>query len=111
MKYRYITATLLLLATVIQAAAQALTDRYTRQHPVVTCQWEDPPYEFLNDEGNPAGMNVDIIKAVMEKLDLPCLFVMKDMEVAIDIFERDDADLILADSRSSSIRSTTSIHA
>ena len=101
MKYRYITATLLLLATVIQAAAQALTDRYTRQHPVVvTCQWEDPPYEFLNDEGNPAGMNVDIIKAVMEKLDLPCLFVMKDMEVAIDIFERDDADLILADSRS-----------
>ena len=101
MKYRYITATLLLLATVIQAAAQALTDRYTRQHPVVvTCQWEDPPYEFLNDEGKPAGMNVDIIKAVMEKLDLPCLFVMKDMEVAIDIFERDDADLILADSRS-----------
>ena len=69
MKYRYITATLLLLATVIQAAAQALTDRYTRQHPVVvTCQWEDPPYEFLNDEGNPAGMNVDIIKAVMENI-------------------------------------------
>ena len=55
MKYRYITATLLLLATVIQAAAQALTDRYTRQHPVVvTCQWEDPPYEFLNDEGKQA---------------------------------------------------------
>lgn len=101
MKYRYITATLLLLATVLQTAAQALSDRYTRQRSVVvTCHWDDPPYEFLNDEGEPSGINVDIVKAVMEQLDLPCTFVMKDLNVAISIFEKGDADLILADDRS-----------
>ena len=100
MKYRYITATLLLLATVLQTAAQALTDRYTHQRPVVvTCHWDDPPYEFLNDEGEPSGINVDIIEAVMKELDLPCTFVMKDQSIAINIFESGDADLILADDR------------
>ena len=98
MKYRYITATLLLLATVVQTAAQALTDRYTSRRPVVvTCLWDDAPYEFLNDEGEPAGINVDIVKAVMEELDLPCTFVMKDWSVAKNIFENGEADLILAD--------------
>ena len=98
MKYRYITATLLLLATVVQTAAQALTDRYTSRRPVVvTCLWDDAPYEFLNDEGEPTGINVDIVKAVMEELDLPCTFVMKDWSVAKNIFENGEADLILAD--------------
>lgn len=100
MKYRYITATLLLLATVLQASAQALNERYSTIRPVVvTCHWDDPPYEFLNDEGVPTGINVDIVKAVMEELDLPCTFVMKDQTVAYGIFERGDADLILADDR------------
>ena len=65
MKQRYFTIILLLLAAVVQTAAQALTDRYNRQNPVVmVCHWDYPPYEFLNDNGEPAGINVDIVKAV-----------------------------------------------
>ena len=49
MKQRYFTIILLLLAAVVQTAAQALTDRYNRQNPVVmVCHWDNPPYEFLN---------------------------------------------------------------
>ena len=101
MKQRYITFTLLLFASVLQTVAQALTDRYTHHDPVVVaCHWDDPPYEFLNDEGEPAGIYVDIIKAVMQKLDLPFQFVMKDWSVAKNTFESGDADLILTDARS-----------
>ena len=57
MKQRYISITLLLIASVLQTAAQALSDRYTRHHPViVACHWDNPPYEFLNNEGEPAGI-------------------------------------------------------
>ena len=35
MKQRYFTIILLLLVAVVQTAAQALTDRYNRQNPVV----------------------------------------------------------------------------
>ena len=101
MKQRYITITLLLLAAVLQSAAQALTDRYTRHHPVVVaCHWDNPPYEFVNDEGEPAGINVDIIKAVMHELELPYQFIMKEWSVSKHTFENGNADLILTDARS-----------
>ena len=98
---RYITATLLLLTVVLQTAAQALTDRYTKHRPVViTCHLDTPPYEFLNDDGLPAGINVEIVEYVMDKLDIPCIFIMKDWGVAKNIFETGEADLILSDDRS-----------
>jgi ABC-type amino acid transport substrate-binding protein len=101
MKQRYITIILLLLAAVVQTAAQALTDRYNRQNPVVmVCHWDNPPYEFLNDNGEPAGINVDIVKAVMHELDLPCQFIMKEWSVAKNTFDNGNADLILTDARS-----------
>ena len=91
---------LILLASVLQTSAQALTDRYNRQRPVViVCNRDNPPYEFLNDHGEPAGVNVDVIKAVMNKLGLPCTFTMKEWIVAQDTFGSGDADLILADGR------------
>lgn len=101
MKQRHITITLLLLVSVLQTAAQALTDRYTRHDPViVACHWDYPPYEFLDDEGKPAGINIDIVKAVMHELGLPCQFVMKEWSVAKNAFENGNADLILTDARS-----------
>jgi signal transduction histidine kinase/ABC-type amino acid transport substrate-binding protein len=87
------TATLLLLP----AAAQSLTDRYNKQRPVtIVCDWDKPPYEFADDEGQPAGSNVDVLRVIMEQIDLPCQFVMKEWSNALKTFERGDADLILA---------------
>ena len=92
---------LVLLAAVLQTSAQALTDRYNRQRPVVVvCNRDNPPYEFLDDRGQAAGVNVDVIKAVMNELRLPCTFIMKELIVAQGAFESGDADIILADGRS-----------
>jgi len=78
-------------------AAQELQERYGDARPVViVCDWEKPPYEFLDDNGNPAGSNIDIMQAVMQRLGLPCKFVMKEWNIALKTFERGDADLILA---------------
>ena len=79
---------------------QDLTKRYTQARPVtIVCDWEKPPYEFLDDEGRPAGSNIDVMRAVMGGLHLPVRFVMKEWRTAIMTFERGDADLILANGR------------
>ena len=61
MKYRYITATILLLAAVLQVSGQALTDRYNKSNPVViVCSRTDKPYEFKSTYGSPEGSHIDI---------------------------------------------------
>lgn len=93
-------AMLILLLSVIQVSAQALTDRYNKERPVViVCDRNNPPYQFLNDKGIPAGSDIDVIKAVMNELGLPCAFIMQEWIVAQNKFESGDADLILSDDR------------
>ena len=95
--YTYIIIMVLLSAT---AMAQQLSDTYTKQRPVViVCDWDKAPYEFLNDKGQPSGSNIDVMQAVMDELELPCRFVMKDWSIALKTFERGDADIILANAR------------
>jgi ABC-type amino acid transport substrate-binding protein len=97
---RRVLTMLILLAAVLQTSAQALTERYNKERPVViVCNRDNPPYEFLNDHDEPTGSNVDVIKAVMKELKLPCKFIMKEWMMAIDTFDSGNADLILADGR------------
>ena len=60
MRYRRIIVSIALLAlTTVTGLAQALSERYNRQRPViVVCDWDKPPYEFLNDQGDPTGSNI-----------------------------------------------------
>ena len=94
---RAIRILLLSLFAALPVGAQQLTDRYNSRRPVViACDWDKPPYEFLDDKGNPAGSNVDVLTVIMKELGLPCQFVMKEWGNAVKTFERGDADLILA---------------
>ena len=91
---------LLFLHSFIPAAAQQLSDKYNAQRPVVVvCDWDKPPYEYLNDKGQPTGSNIDVMNAVMKELKLPVKFVMKEWSIALKTFERGDADIILANAR------------
>ena len=97
--WRVLTALFTLHCSLLASVAQnaSLASRYSSERPVVvTCDWDKPPYEFLNDNGQPAGSNIDIIKVIMKELDLPVRFVMKEWGNALKTFERGDADLILA---------------
>ena len=89
--------TAVFLLTAAPSDAQTLSERYTNVNPVIiACDWDKPPYEYLDDNGNPAGSNVDILKAIMEELGIPYKFIMKEWSNAIKTFERGEADLILA---------------
>jgi hypothetical protein len=101
MRLRYITFTVLLLAGILQVSSQSLTERYSRQRPVViACDNEHPPYMFINYKDEPSGSCVAISKTITEKMGLPCRIVMKHMAGTRQAFERGDADIILSDSRS-----------
>lgn len=98
MRYRYVIATIIVfVASTLRITAQNLSEKYNKEHPVIiVCDWDLPPFEYLNDNGDPAGINIDIIKAVMSELEIPYKFVMKEWSTALRTFERGEADLIFA---------------
>ena len=82
------------------AVGQSWTDRYNADHPLtIVGDWDKPPYEFLNDQGMPAGTNIDLLKLIAKELGIPCRFILKEWSGALKTFERGDADLILANVR------------
>lgn len=88
---------LLLLAVVPLTANGQLNEKYNREHPLtIVCDWDKPPYEFLDDQGVPAGSNIDILTKILNDLGVHFQFVMKEWSNATKTFERGDADLILA---------------
>ena len=99
MKIRHIILCLFTLLS-LSISAQELTEKYNQDHPVtVVCDWDKPPYEFLNDQGEPDGSNIDVLTALFDELNIPYKFIMKEWGNAIKTFERGEADLILANTR------------
>ena len=96
MKKVLLLLSIYILSTTV-SEAQSLSDKYNAQRPVIiVCDWDKPPYEYLDDKGQPSGSNVDVLNAVMHELNIPCKFVMKEWTIALKTFERGDADIILA---------------
>ena len=70
---------------------------YTQERPlIIVSDWEFPPYEFRNDNGEPDGYNVEVINLVLNKLNIPHQFVMQEWYQATKTFEDHEADLIHA---------------
>lgn len=96
MKKVLLLLSIYILSTTV-SEAQSLSNKYNAQRPVIiVCDWDKPPYEYLDDKGQPSGSNVDVLNAVMRELNIPCKFVMKEWTIALKTFERGDADIILA---------------
>lgn len=95
-----LTIFLIFHLSLLTAYAQSLSEKYNNKRPVVVvCDWDKPPYEFLNNNGEPAGSNIDVMRAVMEEIGIPVKFVMKEWSIALRSFERGNADIILANAR------------
>ena len=85
---------------VMGLTAQTLSQKYDKDHPlVIVGDWDRAPYEFLNDNGKPAGTNIDLLRAMCEELDINCKFMLKEWSSALKTFERGDADIILANGK------------
>jgi hypothetical protein len=90
---------ILLLAGVLQTMAQALTDRYNRQRPIViVCDDSHSSSTVLHNL--PSGCCADIAKAVAEQMGIPCEVIMQqDIAEARRFFVQGNADIILTDGR------------
>ncbi len=70
--------------------------RYTKEHPlIVVCNANFPPYEYLSEEGTAEGYYVDVIKTILDRLDIPHHIVMKELSQATYMFDRKEADLMV----------------
>ena len=88
-----------LLIGSLPAMSQSWKQRYTKERPlVIVGDWDKPPYEFLNRDGKPSGTNVEAMELVFREMDIPYRYVLKEWGIALKMFERGDADVILANS-------------
>ena len=94
---RKMLATLLLILGIMPATAQSWKQKFTPEHPlIIVGDWDKPPYEFLNRNGEPSGTNVESMDLVFKEMGVPYKYVLKDWNIAMKMFERGDADIILA---------------
>ncbi len=53
-----------------------------------------PPYEYINDKGEPEGFTVDLIRIIMKELELPYDLQLDNFKKALQQFKDGDADVI-----------------
>ena len=73
-RYALLLPSLLTLLCVTAARAQAPYNLdYSEDNPVIiVCDWDFPPYEFSNNNGEPDGYNIELLQTIFNKLDIPC---------------------------------------
>ena len=95
--YQYIVCCLLTIFFATPLLSAKENYGYSEEHPlVIVCDWDFQPFEFLNNDGEPAGYNVEVLDLILNRLEIPHKFVMQEWHLAIQMFERHEADLIHA---------------
>ena len=89
---------LLLLLGLLLGAPSAhanLSEKYTEQNPLtVVCDRDFPPFEFINSDGHPDGLNVEVMSSILKYLNIPHTFIMREWHQASSMFESHQADII-----------------
>ena len=98
---RYIAARatiIIALMAVCMTAATAKPDtaRYTRENPLrIVSDWNFAPYEYTNDSGEPEGYNISILTSILDRLDIPYVFILRKLDHAVSMFNQGKADLMI----------------
>ena len=93
----------MLLSLALPAAAQARGDSlflhprlYDKEHPLVyEDAWDLWPYVFLDDDGLPAGFNVELLTLLFNELDIPFEISLKPTSQALEDLRAGRSDLML----------------
>jgi len=79
--------------------AQATADSvsvFDEAHPLVyEDAWDLWPYVFLNENGEPDGYNIDLLKMIFKRLDIPYLIKLKQTSDALNDLKAGKSDLML----------------
>ena len=67
-----------------------LRNRYTKERPLIyEDAWSKSPYSFINTDGEPAGFDVELVREVMRRLNLPYEIRMRQQDtVHVDLREK-----------------------
>ena len=107
MRYnRGIAKTVLLLMTLLLSMQTPLcaqtTDSipqkrvFTQEHPLIyEDAWDLWPYAYLNEEGEPVGFNIDLLKLIFGELDIPYTIKLKPTGDALRDLKSGKSDLML----------------
>lgn len=77
------------------------TREYTKERPLIyEDSWKKWPYAFINDNGEPEGFNVNLVRRIMTRLDIPFEIRLVSQEKAHYDMQCDSADLSLGVSAS-----------
>ena len=84
------------LSLTTMAAKSDSTRVYTEQNPLVyEDAWDLWPYAFLNDNGEPDGFNIDLIRLIMKELDIPYIIKLRPQQQAFEDLRDRKSDLML----------------
>ena len=94
---KWVLAAAALLVLPFAATAQTEFQReYTQEAPLVyEDAWDLWPYVFLDDQGEPTGYNVELLKLIFEELNIPYVIHLKPTQQALEDLRSGKADLML----------------
>ena len=94
---RLLLALLPVFLMVTGVAAQVEINReYTKEHPLVyEDSWDLYPYSFLNENGEPDGFNIDLMRLLLGKLDIPYRIELKATQNAYEDLRDHKSDLMM----------------
>jgi len=91
---RHLIILLTLMSFVLPGSADDFYG-YTEERPlVIVCDWDFRPFEFVDNNGQPAGYNVEVLDLILDNLKIPHQFLMEEWQQATRTFEAHEADLI-----------------
>lgn len=88
---------LLLLTLHTETAQGGVVREFTKEHPLI---YEDVvdlwPYSFLNEQGQPDGFNIDLLRLIMDELNIPYKIRLKPRAEALRNLRDGRSDLTMA---------------
>ena len=87
---------MLSLLPIVASAQTNSANIFTDDHPLVyEDAWDLWPYSFLNEEGEPVGYNIDLLKMMFEELNIPYTIKLKPTQDALRDLKDGKSDLML----------------
>ena len=88
---------ILVFTTGVRANGSILQSRYTKGHPVLYEDvWDMAPYSYLNDHGQPEGFNIDLVRMICKRLNIPVVFKLRPFGESLEALQSESCDLTIA---------------
>ncbi len=72
-----------------------VTREFTEEHPLVyEDSWDLWPYAYLNDNGDPVGYNIDLLKLIFKRLGIPYQIKLRPTSLALNDLKAGRADVM-----------------